>query len=267
MKRIKTIGLIITLIMILFSCEELKDPAGQRNIAVIPVISDIDPGIFDSRDLKNSYVAFVISLSAGTNADKVTVVASYEDNSERITITEVVSFPATVRILSSDVAQKLGIALDEINNGDVFTFELLTAANGLTTFSNAVLSVPVACAYDAALATGSYHSISTDWNSEGDITISVDPDDPYTVYVAGLEEIEGLDEDQGPLVMHINPATYEVIADETVIASDGWGYGSISYSGNGVYSSCDGSYTMYYDISLSALGSQGTFKFDFIRNP
>jgi hypothetical protein len=267
MKRIKTLGLIITLIIIFFSCEdEIYNPVGQRNMAVIPVISDIDPGIFDSKDLKNSYVEFVINLSAGTDADKVTVVGSYEDNFERIPITEVTSFPETVRIQSSDVAKKLGIALDDIKNGDVFTFELLTSANSLTTRSNAVLSVPVACAYDAALSTGSYHSISADWNSEGDITISVDPHDPFTVYVAGLEAIEGLDEDQGPLVMHINPATYEVIADETVIASDAWGYGSISYSGNGVYSSCDGSYTMYFDISLSALGSQGTFMFEFTRN-
>lgn len=137
----------------------------------------------------------------------------------------------------------------------------------MTTRSNAVLSVPVACAYNVELAAGSYHTVSSDWNSEGNITITANPEDPYTVYVAGLEEIEGLDEDQGPLVMHISPATFEVTADKTIIASDAWGFGSISYSGNGVYNSCDGSYTMYFNITLSALGSQGTFKFDFTRNP
>jgi hypothetical protein len=267
MKKIKVLGLITTLIIIFFSCEdEIYNPVGQRNTAVIPAISDLDPGIFDSKDLLNTYIEFKISLSPGTTAEKVAIVASYEDNFERVTIKDVTTFPSTVKISASEVAQKLGISLAKVKNGDVFTFELLSSANGLTTRSNAVVSVPVACAYNAALATGSYHSVSSDWNSEGDITITSDPKDPYTVYVAGLEEIEGLDEDQGPLVMHINPATYEIIADETVLASDAWGYGSISYSGSGVYGSCDGSYIMYFEISLSALGSQGTFRFDFTRN-
>jgi hypothetical protein len=79
--------------------------------------------------------------------------------------------------------------------------------------------------------------------------------------------MEGLVEDQGPLEMHINPATYSVTVPEKVISSDAWGYGAISYSGNGVYSSCDGSYTMYFDISLGAYGNQGTFTFTFTRNP
>jgi len=253
--------------MMIFSCEEVKDPAGLRGEAVIPVISDINPGIFDSKDLENSYVQFIINVPAGTHMDKVTIIGSYKDNFERIKMAEATSFPATVRISSAEVAQKLGIALTDIRNGEVFTFELLSDANGLTTRSNSVLSVPVACAYNVALAVGSYHSVSADWNSEGNITITVDPVDPYKIYVAGLEEIDGLVEDQGPLVMHINPATYEVTADETVLASDAWGYGSISYSGSGVYSSCDGLYTMYFNITLSALGSQGTYKFDFTRNP
>jgi hypothetical protein len=266
MKKIKVLGLIITMIMIFFSCEDVKDPAGLRGIAVVPAISGINPGIFDSKDLEHSYVEFVVNVPAGMHVDNIAIIGSYNGNLERIKITEATSLPATVRISSSDVAQKLGIALNNINNGDIFTFEVLTASNGRTTRSNAVLSVPVACAYDKALAVGSYHSVSSDWNSEGNITITSDPDDPYTVYVAGLEEIEGLNEDRGPLVMHINPATYTVIADETVIASDAWGYGSISYAGTGVYSSCDGSYVMYFGISLEALGNQGTFKFDFTRN-
>ncbi len=267
MKRIKTLGLIITLITILFSCEELPDPAGQRGVAVVPAISDIDPGIFDSKDLANSYVEFRVTVPAGTQPEKITVAGSYEDNLERVTITEITSFPAIVRILSSDAAQKLGIALNDIENGDIFTFELLTLANGRTTRSNAVLSVAVACAYDVNLAAGSYHSVSADWNSEGDITLTADPDDPYKIYVTGLEEIEGLVEDLGPLVMYIDPATYNVTVPEKAIASEAWGYGAISYSGSGVYSSCDGSYAMYFDISLASLGSVGTYGFIFTRNP
>lgn len=255
--------------MLFFSCEELPDPAGRRGVAVVPGISDINPGIFDSKDLVHSYVEFVISVPVGSKVDKITVIGSYSDNSEGVNITEVTSFPATVRISSSDVAQKLGIALNSIKNGDIFTFELLTQANGITTRSTAVLYVAVACAFDGNLAIGSYHSVSppSDWNSEGDIIITADPGNPYKVYVTGIEAMEGLVEDQGPLVMYINPATYEVTVPEKVVASVAWSYGSISYAGSGIYDSCNGSYSMYFDITLSAYGNQGTFKFSFTRNP
>jgi len=142
----------------------------------------------------------------------------------------------------------------------------LTLANGIATYSPAVLLVAVACAYDVNLAEGIYHSVSPDWNSESNITLTADPDDPYKIYVSGIEEIEGLVEDQGPLVMYVNPATYNVTVPEKVISSDAWGYGSISYSGYGLYSSCDGSYTMYFDISFSKYGDQGTFGFTFTGN-
>lgn len=266
MKNIKTLGLIITLIMISISCEKLPDPAGLRGVAVVPAISDINPGIFDSKDLENSFVEFTITVPEGTQPEKITVQGSYQNNSERVTITEVTSFPATVKVFSSDVAEKLGVGLNEIENGDVFSLELLTLANGIATYSPAVLLVAVGCAYDVNLAEGIYHSVSPDWNSEGNITLTADPDDPYKIYVSGIEEIEGLVEDQGPLVMYINPATYSVTVPEKVISSDAWGYGSISYTGYGLYSSCDGSYTMYFDISFSKYGNQGTFGFTFTRN-
>jgi len=265
MKKIKILGLIVTLIIVLFSCEEEKDPAGLRGVAVIPTITDINPAIFDSKDLENSYIEFKVDLLGGAQVDNVTIVGSYNGNLERIEIVEVSTFPSTVRILSSDAAQKLGIALGDIHNGEVFTFEAITTNNGTTTRSNAAINVPVACAYDVNLATGSYHSVSDDWASEGDITITADPADQYTLYVSGLEEMEGLVEDQGPLVMHINPIDYSVVADKTVLASDAWGFHNIAYEGTGVYSSCDGSFVMYFEISVDE-GSWGTYQFTFTRN-
>jgi hypothetical protein len=265
-KNIKVIGLVITLIMILFSCEELPDPAGLRDKAVVPAISDIDPGIFDSKDLENSYVEFLVTVPSGSHVDKITIQGSYQDNLERVTIAELTSFPATVRISSADAAQKLGIALDDIINGAVFSFELVTTANGTVTRSKAFLNVSVACAFDGDLTIGSYHAIS-DWPSENDVTITADPADPYTIYVTGLGEIDDIVEDHSPFVLHINPATFAVTAETKLIASDYYGYGSVTYSGDGVYSSCDGSYTLYIDISIGAYGSQGIYEFDLTRNP
>jgi hypothetical protein len=267
MKKIKTLGLIITLIMIYIGCEELPDPAGLRGVAVVPGISELNPGIFDSKDLENSYIEFLASIPAGTKVDKIVIQGSYKDNLERVTLTELKTYPATVRIKSAEAAQKLGIDLPDISNGDIFLFELVTTANGTTTRSSAVLAIPVACAYDKNLAEGSYHSVAPDWPSEGDITLTADPVDQYKIYVSGLAEIEGLDEDHGPLVMHINPITYAVVADETLIASDYFGYGSMTLFGTGVYSSCDGSYNMNLDISIGSYGNQGTFGFTLTRNP
>ncbi len=74
MKKIKTLGIIVTLIMIIFGCEELKDPAGERGTAVIPVISNLNPALFDSKDLENSYVEFSVDLMAGSSVDKCIIV-------------------------------------------------------------------------------------------------------------------------------------------------------------------------------------------------
>lgn len=267
MKKIKILGLIFTLIMISFSCEELPDPAGERGTAVVPAISDIDPGIFDSKDLENSYVEFTVIVPPGEQVNKITVQGSYKDNYERVTITELTTFPATVRIKSADAAQMLGINLEDISNGDVFLFELVTAAKGIVTRSNAVLFVSVACAYDVDLSTGSYHAVSEDWILDGNITLTPDPVDPYKIYITGLGEAEGLTEDQGPLVMYIDPVLYEVEVPEKLVSSDYFGYGAISYTGYGLFSSCSGSYTMYLDISVGSYGNQGTFEFTFTRNP
>lgn len=269
MRNIRALELIFTLIMVLLSCEELPDPAGKRGIAVVPGISDLDPGIFDSKNLENSYVEFKVNIPSSTQVSKIVIQGSYQDNLERVTISELTSFPATVRIKSADAAQKLGIDLDDITNGDIFLFELVTTTSEVTTRSSAILSIPVACAYDVNLATGSYHSVSPPegWNSEGNITLTADPADQYKIYVTGIEEIEGLVEDLGPLIMHINPATFEVTVPKKAISSDAWGYGSISYEGRGVYSSCNGTYSMVFDITLASLGTYSGNQFTFTRNP
>lgn len=266
MRKIIILGSIFTLIMIFSGCEKAKDPAGQRDVGVIPVISDINPGIFDSKDLNKSYVVFKLDKQIGSQTEKVVIEGSYKNNNQRIPLAEINTFPATVKIISGDVIQKLGISAANVVNGDIFTFEMVTTAKGITTRSPAILRVVVSCAYENSLAVGSYHSVSTDWNSEGDITITSDPNDPYKVYVTGLEEMEGLVEDSGPLVMNIDPATYSISVPEKIISTDAWGYGSIKYAGDGVYNSCDGSYVMHFEISLDATGSLGINTFIFTRN-
>jgi len=264
MKRIKILGLIFTLITIFLSCDELPDPAGERGTAVVPGISGLNPGVFDVNDLQNAYVQFTVNIPEGTSVNKATLIGSYNNNHADVTITELTSFPVIVTISSSDAAQKLGIALTDIERGDIFDFELLITAGGRTTRSTP-LAIPVACVYNVNMATGSYHSVSGDWNSEGDITITAEPGNPYKIYVSGLEEMEGLVEDLGPLVMFIDPITYAVTVPRKAIASVAWDYHNIAYEGTGTFSTCDGIYTMNFIISVDE-GSWPASSFIFTRN-
>ena len=247
--------------MIFFGCEEEKDPAGKRNIGVVPKITDIT-GIFINGD-PNSFIRFKVNLESGVTVEQSSVIVSTQNNFERIKIADLTSFPADVTLTLGAITEKLGA----ISKGEVISIEVLTTLDGITTRSNASLAQIVYCEYDGALAVGSYHSVSPplEWNSEGDISIQADPDDPYKVYVSGLEALEGVNEDQGPLVMHIDPASFNVTADKTVLASDFFGETNIAYEGTGSFSSCLGSYEMNFNISTDQT-DYGTFAFTFTRN-
>ena len=264
MKKIKILGFIVILMMYSISCEELPDPAGERGVAPVPGITGLNPGVFDVNDLQNAYVQFTVNLAEGTSLDKATLIGSFNNNHADVTIKELTSFPAVVNITSVDAAQKLGITLADIERGDVFDFELLITTDSRTTRSTPLV-IPVACVYTTAMSTGSFHSVSEDWNSEGDITITADTGDPYKLYVSGLEEMEGLTEDLGPLVMYIDPVTYAVTVPRKALASDAFGYHNIAYEGSGTFSTCDGTYTMSFEISVDE-GSFGTNGFIFTRN-
>ncbi len=259
MKRIKTLRLTIILVTLFFGCEEAKDPAGQRNVGIVPLLTDVD-GMFISGE-PSSFMQFKVDLQSGGTVESAQIVVSSGDEFQREKIADISSFPSDFTFTLGEITEKLG----EINEGEVIYIEVVTTRDGVTTRSNAALAEIVFCQYNVEMAAGSYHSLSTDWNSEGDISIKADAADQFTVYVTGLETIEGLDEDQGPLVMHIDPATFEVIADKTVLASDAWGDTNIAYEGTGSYNSCTGLYEMDFTISTDQ-GEYGTFAFTFTRN-
>lgn len=267
MKKLRILGFIIILMMYSISCEELPDPAGERGAAIVPGITGLNPGVYDVNDLQNAYVQFTLNIPEGASVSKITIAGSYNNNHADVTITELTTFPSVVTISSSDAAQKLGISIDDLERGDVFDFEMLTTSGGRTTRSTPLV-IPVACVYSVSMSTGSYHSVSppSDWNTEGDITLTADPDDPYKIYVSGLETMEGLVEDLGPLVMHVDPVTYAVTVPHKAIVSSAFGYHNLAYEGSGTYSSCDGTYTMTFTISVDE-GSWGANAFTFTRNP
>ena len=259
MKRIKILRLTIILATLFYGCEEAKDPAGQRNVGIVPLLTDVS-GMFISGE-PSSFVQFKVDLQSGATVESAQIVVSSGDEFQREKIADISSFPSDFTFTLGEITEKIG----EIDEGEVIYIEVVTTRDGVTTRSNAALAEIVFCQYNVIMATGSYHSLSTEWNSEGDISIKADDVDQFTVYVTGLETIEGLDEDQGPLVMRIDPATFEVIADKTVLASDAWGDTNIAYEGTGSYNSCSGLYEMNFTISVDQ-GEYGTFAFTFTRN-
>lgn len=184
---------------------------------------------------------------------------------------DITSYPTKVDFnLTSmiDLLPKLN-SLSELKLGDYFRFyvdmilEDGTVIGGNDTlyhsFNSSVPNLPgssinviytVACPLDPAKTVGTYHSVSADWASEGDITITADAADPNKLYVSGLETMEGLTEIR-PLVMHINPLTYVVTADKTILVPLAWGYHNLAYEGKGTYNTCTGTYQMKFDISVT----------------
>jgi len=269
MKRFKIFGLIATLVFTISSCEtEVEDPAGLRGVGVVPAISDLNPAVFDSNDLENTFVQFTVNVD-DPKVNEVIVVASFNGDKSRTEITKVSSYPATVKLLLSEVASKLGMQLSSIKAADVIDIELITVQNGTSYFSNAAIIAAVVCGYEPDRVSGSFHAVSDSWGLDGNVTITVDPNDEYIVYVSGLAAIEGLVEDQGPLKMIINELDFSVTAEKTVLASDviPWDlpYTNYFYEGFGKLNTCDGSYEMTFTIGVDQ-GTFGAFDFVFTKN-
>jgi len=268
MKRNILPALIILLTLFVSGCEELKDPAGRRGESVVPIISEADPGVFIIGD-GDSFIEFEVDFDSGDEPELTEVLVSHQDNMERLKIAELTTFPATVSFTLDEALDVLGIALAEVEIGDIIFFEMQTTKDGLTTRSIAAYPIPVVCVYDPVLAYGSYRAVSGDWAVNGNVTITPDPVDPYTIYVKGLETIDGLNEDRGPLPMHINPSSFKVTVDKTVLATlVTWAnppYHNIAYAGTGRFNSCDGTYEMDFIISVDE-GSFGSFPFTLTRN-
>jgi len=263
--NIKVLLLTVTMGILLSNCDKSEDPAGVRGLAVVPSVTDINPAFFDSKSMDVTYIEFVVGLEEGKTATEAIVEVSYKGLNQRAEIKKVTAFPATIRISLKDAAAKLGVALSAVQLGDMFTFEVLCTSNGVTTRSNAVVNAAVACAYVGSNAIGSYHVVSADWATAGNVTLTTDPADPFTIYVSGLASIDGAVEDKGPLVMHINPFSFAVTAAKKAISTDYLGYTNGSFGGTGLYNSCDGSYTMLFAINVDE-GSFGSYTYVFTRN-
>lgn len=227
--------------------------------------------------------------------DKITLVVAYNGNYDKPYVIQdnITELPVELQVTCNDLVNAIAelTSLDDIAEGDVYHVYAIPTIDGTeyppyqklggkayATYSASIMqnlqaikgigiadvAINVPCEFVPDMAVGSYTSVSADWGAAGPITIIADPNDPMIVYVSGLEEMEGLVEDVGPLKMVINP-DYSVTGGKSVLASDAWGYHNIAYEGGGTYNTCDGSYTLAFAITVDE-GSFGTYHFEFTRN-
>ena len=256
MKTYKIIAFLAAMALTFSACEtEVDDPAGLRGEGVVPSITNLNPAAFDVNDPGNTFIQFNLDVPTD-KVSEVAFVASYNGDMRRVALSNITSFPANdVKIYMRDVAAALGIQIDAVNPGDVFTLEAITTQGDKTYRSSAVINAAAVCAYDPDMVTGTYNAASADWGVDGNVTITVDPANEYIVYVAGLAELDGLTEDKGPLKMIVNPLNFEVKAEKTVLASIAFDYTNIAYEGFGILNTCDGTYDMNFTITVD----QGSF--------
>lgn len=266
MKKVKIFSIIFSFILLFVSCEtEVIDPAGIRGINAVTAIVDVNPAIFIDGALETSYVEFMLESDSKTGPKKGYIVASYNGTTQKKRLKDV-NIPEKVNITAKEAIDALGMSIDDVSAMDYFVFEVAIDVDGETYYSNGAVTVKVVCPFDPELTYGNYTAYSSpdEWDTEGDIEITVDSEDPYTVYVSGLAAIDGLVEDGGPLVMHINQYNFEVTAPKVVLASTAWSYTNIAFAGSGEYNSCTGEYVMRFSITVDQ-GSFGSFIYSFTR--
>jgi len=144
MKKILSISILFTLILALVGCEtKEEDHAGLRGKGVIPLVSDLNPGIFIAGD-GNSYIQFIVAFSEGESADQTDIVVSNGTNLERAKVDDLSTFPATVKLTLSDVAAALGTTVNSITKGSTIYVEVETTKDGIKTRSTvAALAIGV----------------------------------------------------------------------------------------------------------------------------
>ncbi|MDZ7739882.1 MAG: hypothetical protein U5K32_12615 [Bacteroidales bacterium] len=267
----KNINRLLTLIIIfgltLTGCEtELDDPAGERNlIGATPVIENLDPSIFLAADKQNTFVAFDVTAGELDLTMDAIVEVSYDGGKERAQLSEF-TIPATgLEVALTDVADALGISVDDMVGGAYVNIEVLTKAGDKYFRSAAAVNPLIACDYVPTDYPGTPNAASSGWGVDGEVTVTVDPTDDFTLLVSGLATIDGCVEDGGPLPLIVDPASYNITVPRTILASsEGWiadyGYTNIAYGGTGTLNTCSREIQLLLEITVDQ-GSFGEYAF------
>lgn len=267
MKQYKILAFLFAFAMVLSSCEDTNENlVGSRGIAVVPIISDVNPAYYTT-DFAETFVKFTVALREGDNVDNAELQVTYEGKT--VVLEPITSFPATITLPIVNALAAFDLQESDVDVDDFFIYEVVTTTGGVSSRSLASLKVFVTCVFDPVLTEGSYHVVSDDWEVEGDVTLTADPDNPYLIGVTGLFAMEGGTPNDNVLYLDISSSNFAVTGEKTVLGGPDspWGpYTGSAYTPiSGLYKSCTGTFEMTFAITVDQ-GSFGNFKFVFTKN-
>ncbi|MFA9371311.1 MAG: hypothetical protein ACERIH_06335 [Labilibaculum antarcticum] len=180
MKKYKIFSVIVALGLFFGACEDTNENfVDQRGVAVSPKIESIASSFFELSDLDNAYVEFVVGAEFPAEVSEITVLVSFGDKETFLPVYTTV--PATVKLTCGEVADALGVNLNDLALGDVFSFQILVSnLDGLRTYSNVVLNATVAC---ASSLEGIYTCVANGSSTDPGPAADVNPAVNYTTTI------------------------------------------------------------------------------------
>jgi hypothetical protein len=304
MKHILILFLFCTLVLGMFSCEEqgelgLDESDKAFNLRVAPDKATFDISAGDPE------INFTMYSDTKT-IDRVTILVELvqfgtDAPTPRAVLKEIPgnvfsnSSSSNVSIKLSEFANAVGLTVDELAGGDIFTIynqvsmadgrvypdtlnlggddfinvenSFFTAA-GSTSFTG-TLDFPVLCPFIASDAAGTYE-ITTE-----EAEVVYDPNyDPEVIAGPGPNQVTIKDLFSHPegydVVVDVDPVTdVATVRKQVAWNSDnfGFGLGEASIEGTGLYFSCTGFLTLNLTHSVEAFAFQGTYKLELTKKP
>lgn len=254
-------------VLLVMGCKDTNENLVQeRGVDVAPIMSKPSPAYFTD-NIDDSYVQFDLSLPSGETIDKAQIEVV---NGDKSAILKDITLPAkAVKVTANDILKALNMPASDYKLGDTFYLYVLTTKNGKTTRSKAAFAIPVICYFAPSMLVGNFYYQSDDWDEDGNVTLVVDPNNPYKVYISDYAQAEGLSGNGNRIELNIDPDNFSVSGPKVVIADDlsEWGLPYHNYAYEpvaGSYSACDDAYTITFAITVSE-GSFGNNVFTFTK--
>lgn len=284
MKKYILRSIVLFAVVLLGSCEtDLRMPDMQKSYLPVFVLDESSDVKIEEGELNAVFSVDMFYKEYPTDSRLVVTMNGIHEN-EKIFIESIKSFPANITINATQLKTLFGISSIDFGSYFEIGLEVLLSdgkwytpftpngiaynsgsLNLLPAGSTPVLKFKAPCLFDSNMSIGSYREFSdeSEWNVDGDVTITADPSDPYTVYINGMAQVDGLSGDKA-LKVTINPSDFSVTAEKTIIASSAFGYTNYAMEGTGSFDSCSGTYDMTINISVDE-GDFGPFIFKFTR--
>ena len=303
MKRIVYLFLMATVGLVIFSCEEqseygLEESKKGFNLRMSPDVGSFDLSVGDPE----------INFNLLTDVKTIEKITIYVDLNQfgsdgptsRAMLKEIPgdvfgnSPSASVPIKLSEFVGAVGLTLDDLAGGDIFTIynqvhltdgrvypdtlqlgdnEYVNLENSFftaaaTTSFTGTMSLPVLCPFVTAEAVGTYRITRDDlevaYDPAHEPEVIAGPGPNQVTFVNLLGHPEGYD-----IIVDVNPVTDVATVTKQVAwnsANFGLPYGEATIEGGGFYFSCTGFITLDLEHVVSA-GSFQTHKLELTKNP